>query len=69
MLEIGDLLTLNDNKEYLVMKQFYFKGKNYVYLISKDGISDILICSYEDDDLNVVTDEQLFENLLNLFNK
>ena len=69
MLEIGDLLTLSDNKEYIVMKQIYFEGSNYVYLISKDGISNILICSYEGDDLSIVTDENLFENLLNLFNK
>lgn len=68
MLEIGDLLTLSDNQEYLVMKQIYFKGKNYVYLVTKDGISDVLICSYEEDNLNIVRDEELFEKLLNLFN-
>lgn len=27
MLEIGDLLTLSNNQEYLDMKQLYFKGK------------------------------------------
>ena len=69
MLEIGDLLTLSNNKEYIVMKQIYFKGKCYVYLISKDGISEVLICSYEEDNLNVVTDEEVFEKLLTLFNK
>lgn len=69
MLEVGDLLTLNDNQEYLVIKQIYFKGKNYVYLITKDGISDVLICSYEEDKLKIVTEELLFEKLLNLFNE
>lgn len=69
MLEIGDLLTLSDNQEYIVMKMIYLRGKNYVYLVTKDGISDVLICSYEEDTLNVVTDEELFEELLDLFNK
>ena len=69
MLEVGDLLTLSDNQEYLVMKQIYFKGKNYVYLITKDCISDVLICCYEEDKLKIVTEESLFEKLLNLFNE
>ena len=69
MLEVGDLLTLSDNQEYIVMKQIYLRGKNYVYLVTKDEISDVLICSYEEDTLNVVTNEELFEELLDLFNK
>ena len=38
MLEVGDLLTLSNKKEYIVIKQIQLNGKNYVYLVKKDGI-------------------------------
>ena len=64
MLEKGDLLTLSNNKEYIVMDQVKFENKNYVYLISKDGISGIAICLYENDSLKPVKDEDLLKKLL-----
>lgn len=68
MLEVGDLITLNNNMEYLVMKQIDYNNNKYLYLISKDGISDIMICAYENENLDIVKDEELFIKLLSLFN-
>ena len=46
------------------MDQVKFENKNYVYLISKDGISGIAICLYENDSLKPVKDEDLLKKLL-----
>lgn len=67
MLEVGDLLTLSNKKEYIVIKQIQLNGKNYVYLVTKDGISDIAICEYETDKLTIVKDEKLIHTLVEKF--
>ena len=33
-LEIGELITLENNKEYICIKKTTFEGKDYVYLVS-----------------------------------
>ena len=68
MFEVGDLITLSNNLEYVVIKQMDYNNNKYLYLISKDGISDVMICEYKNDNLNVIKDEQLFVNLLELYN-
>ena len=67
MLEAGDLITLSNNKEYIVINKTSLKGKNYVYLITKDGISEIAICLFENDTLTKVTDTELLKTLINIF--
>lgn len=67
MLEQGDLITLSNNKEYIVINKTSLKGKNYVYLITKDGISEIAICLFENDTLTKVTDIELLKILINIF--
>lgn len=69
MLEVGDLITLSNNEQYIVMKRVNYNSISYVYLISRDGISDIMICSYDNDNLKRVDDEKLFIKLLELYNQ
>lgn len=69
MLENGDLITLSNNEEYIVISMTNLDGKNYVYLISKDGVSKISICLYENDTLTPVKDEEIFKLLLDKFQK
>lgn len=68
MLEVGDLITLNNDKKYIVTKQVYLKGHHYIFLISEDCISDFLICDFIKDELEVVKDEELIKKLIALFN-
>lgn len=64
MIEIGDLLTLSNNKEYIVLKQIAFDDKTYLYLISKDGISNILIACVDKQQITVVKNDELLHKLL-----
>lgn len=65
MLEQGDLITLNNKKEYIVIKQIVFKGVHYILLIAKDGISEFLICEFKQDKLIPVTATHLISELTN----
>ena len=67
MFEKGDLLTLDNNKEYLVVNQLNYENNNYVFLIAKDGISDIMICLFKGDELIKVEDSELIKKLIERF--
>lgn len=68
MLKQGDNLTLNDNKEYVVVTTTEYNNKNYVYLISPDDYTNTMICEYDNkDSLQKVTDSELLESLLKIF--
>ena len=67
MLEIGDLVTLDNGKEYVVANVATIDNTNYVYLITEDGISDVLICLVKDNSLVRVKDGEILEKLLNIF--
>lgn len=67
MIEIGDLLTLSNNKEYIVLKQISFDDKIYLYLISKDGISNILIGCVNKQQLTIVKNEEQLQVLFQKF--
>lgn len=64
MLESGDLITLNNKKEYIVVKQFVFEGIHYIFLIAKDGISEFLICEFENDKIIPIRDAELISKLV-----
>ena len=64
MLEQGDLVTLSNKKEYVVIKQIVFKGIHYIILIAKDGISEFLVCEFKQDKLIPVTATELISELI-----
>ncbi len=67
MLDIGDLVTLSNNNEYIVVKKILLGEKDYVFLITKDGISDVMICKIQNDSLEMVKDENIINILLEKF--
>lgn len=67
MLDIGDLVTLSNNNEYIVIKKILLDEKDYVFLITKDGISDVMICKIQSDSLEIVKDENVINILLEKF--
>lgn len=67
MLDRGDLITLSNNKEYIVINQTTFNGKNYIYLVSKDGVSNVAVCLLENDTLITINDSELVKLLLEKF--
>ena len=69
MLEVGDLITLSNNKEYLVVEQIEYNNNDYVILTSKDGISELKIYLKENDVLSIVKDEEKIKNILLIYSK
>ena len=67
MLDKGDLLILSNGKEYIVINQLQFEGKNYVYLVTKDGVSGIAVCLFENDTLTTISDGEFLQLLLKKF--
>lgn len=67
MIDKGDLLKLSNGKEYIVINQLQFEGKNYVFLVTKDGVSGIAICLLENDTLTTISDGELLQMLLKKF--
>ena len=67
MLDKGDLLTLSNGKEYIVINQIQIDGKNYVYLVTKDGISGVAVCLLENDTLTTINDGEFLQLLLTKF--
>lgn len=69
MLDKGDLLTLSNGKEYIVINQIQFDGKDYVYLVTKDGVSGVAVCLLENDTLTTISDGEFLKLLLEEFKK
>lgn len=67
MLDKGDLLTLSNGKEYIVISQIQIDGKNYVYLVTKDGVSGVAVCLLENDTLTTINDGEFLQLLLTKF--
>lgn len=67
MLDKGDLLTLSNGKEYIVINQIQIDGKNYVYLVTKDGVSGVAVCLLENNTLTTINDGEFLQLLLTKF--
>lgn len=67
MYEIGDLLSLSNNKKYIVVNKIVIDNNEYLYLISQDGIKEIKICRVYNNLLKVVTDQSLLKSLIEKF--
>ena len=69
MLEQGEILTLSDNKEYVVVSSLNIDNETFVYLVEGDNNFNFMFCKYKDNKLEKVTDSDLVETLLVLFRK
>lgn len=66
-LKIKDIVTLDDNNEYVVASKTTYQNKTYYYLIDKNNNTNIKFC-YEDlGDLVEFDDKELAAKLLPLF--
>ena len=70
MIEQGEILTLEDNLEYVVAATTVLDGINYVYLMNLEDYSKFMFCAYDQTDgLYEVEDSDLLEKLLKIFNE
>lgn len=57
MLEIGELVKLNNNREYIVINSLNLHNIRYVFLISKSKPLDIVIATEKIKDESIVLNE------------
>ena len=70
MLEQGEILTLDDNKRYVVVYVIELDSKNYVYLIDEFDYTNTMICEYDNNNgLVEVVDKDLIEKILLKYNE
>ncbi len=70
MVEVGEVLTLEDNKNYVAVASTILDGINYVYLMDENDYSNFMFCAYDQTDgLYEVEDANLLEQLLGIFNE
>lgn len=66
MLEFGDIITLENDKKYLIASTCNYDSKFYVYLVNIENNIDCILASLEKDNLEQVTDNELFIKIMPL---
>ena len=70
MIEQGDILSLDDGKEYTVVAVTEYENKKYCYIIETDDTTNINFYEIIDnEELEEVEDEELRNNLIEKFNE
>lgn len=67
MIDIRDILTLNDNNEYVVVSKISYEDKIYYYLVDKNDNVNLKFCYENGDNLVELNDKVLVTKLLPLF--
>ena len=67
IINIKDILTLDDNNEYVVISKINYESKNYYYLLDKNNIENIKFCYEDNEELVEIDDKELVTKLLPLF--
>ena len=66
-IDIKDVITLDDNNEYVVVNKVNYNDKNYYYLIDMEDSENLMFCYEDNGDLVEVKDKELTAKLLPLF--
>lgn len=66
MLEFGDIVTLENDKKYLVASTCSYHSKIYVYLINVENNLDCILANLQEDNLEQVTEDELFIKIMPL---
>lgn len=67
--EVKDVLTLSDQKEYMVMGMINHRGRDYMYIVDIHDSKNIKFCYQDNDELVVIKDQELISLLLPLLLK
>ncbi len=66
-MEIKDVITLDDNNEYIIASKVNYDGKNYYYLVDVNKPENLMFCYEDNEDLVELKDKKLTTELLPLF--
>lgn len=66
-IDINDIITLNNNFDYVVINKLKYQDKIYYYLMNINDNTNILFCYEKKDSLIEVNDKYLITTLMTLF--
>ena len=66
-INIKDLLTLDDDNEYVVISKMYYNGKDYLYLVDTNNNENLKICYLDGEELVESNNKDLNTELIPLF--
>ena len=69
MFEKGDILTLADNNEYVVVDKYTDTGTIYVYLVDMNNNINFIYGKLENDEIVELTDPDELEKVIQQVNK
>lgn len=67
IINIKDILTLDDNNEYVVVSKVIYDNKNYFYLLDKNNEQNVKFCYEDNEELVEIDGKELTTKLLPLF--
>ena len=66
-MEIRDIITLDDNNNYIIASKIKYNDKNYYYLVDVNKSDNLMFCYEDKGDLVEINDKKLTTKLLPLF--
>lgn len=66
-IDIKDILTLDDNNEYIVISKVNYEKKTYYYLLDQKKTNNLKFCYEDNGDLVEIDDKELITKLIPLF--
>ena len=69
MIDVKDVLTLEDDKKYVVISKIDYENKVYFYLVGAEEITDVKFGYLDNDEFVEINDKELVTKLLPHFYK
>ena len=69
MIDVKDVLTLEDDKKYVVVSKIDYENKVYFYLVGVEEITDVKFGYIDNDEFVEINDKELVTKLLPHFYK
>lgn len=66
MLEFGDIITLENNKKYIVASTCMHNGNFFIYVVNENDNLDCIIGTVQDDNFQEINDEKTFVEVMPL---
>ena len=67
MIEIMDTVTIDDDKELLVVNKTKYNNKDYYLLVNRDNSSEVLIAYIDNNELVSIEDKNEYLKIIQLF--
>jgi len=66
MLEFGDVITLENDVQYVIASSCVYNAEDYVYLVNIKNCQDCILGKVKNDDLEIIQDEEMFVKIMPL---